>query len=62
MTEHHTPSQAEGDRDDEEPTASSEPRPTPSQAEGDRDDRDDRNDTKESTGTDSDTGPHGAGT
>ncbi|MFC8141321.1 hypothetical protein ACFUKV_06070 [Streptomyces paradoxus] len=31
----HTPSQAEGDRDDEQdPT----PRPTPSQAEGDRDD------------------------
>ena len=56
MTEHHTPSQAEGDRDDEEPTTSSEPRPTPSQGEGDRDD------TEESTGTDSDTGPPGAGT
>ncbi|MEV0240664.1 hypothetical protein AB0I06_12125 [Streptomyces sp. NPDC050674] len=31
----HTPSQAEGDRDDEQDTT---PRPTPSQAEGDRDD------------------------
>ncbi|MFJ5994001.1 hypothetical protein [Streptomyces sp. NPDC092370] len=30
----HTPSQAEGDRDDERDTT---PRPTPSQAEGDRD-------------------------
>ncbi|MEU9568553.1 hypothetical protein AB0D62_01420 [Streptomyces massasporeus] len=30
----HTPSQAEGDRDDEPDTT---PRPTPSQAEGDRD-------------------------
>ncbi|MER7477495.1 hypothetical protein ABTX60_07530 [Streptomyces sp. NPDC126510] len=31
----HTPSQAEGDRDDEQDTT---PRPTPSQAEGDRGD------------------------
>ncbi|MFJ5728063.1 hypothetical protein [Streptomyces paradoxus] len=31
----HTPSQAEGDRDDEQDAT---PRPTPSQAEGDRDD------------------------
>ncbi|WP_159392883.1 hypothetical protein [Streptomyces cyaneogriseus] len=39
MTE-HTPSQAEGDRDDERdtPDRQSPPRPTPSQAEGDRDD------------------------
>ncbi|CAL9533314.1 hypothetical protein SUDANB6_04102 [Streptomyces sp. enrichment culture] len=36
----HTPSQAEGDRDDEQGTAErqSPPHPTPSQAEGDRDD------------------------
>ncbi|MFF7854083.1 hypothetical protein [Streptomyces sp. NPDC007904] len=33
-----TPSQAEGDRDDEELTANGQPRTTPSQAEGDRDD------------------------
>ncbi|MEU0893407.1 hypothetical protein [Streptomyces massasporeus] len=32
----HTPSQAEGDRDGDEPDTT--PRPTPSQAEGDRDD------------------------
>nr|WP_164396662.1 hypothetical protein [Streptomyces harenosi] len=36
----HTPSQAEGERDDE-PTAPDPERPTPSQAEGDRDDSDD---------------------
>ncbi|MEV5881262.1 hypothetical protein AB0L74_00745 [Streptomyces sp. NPDC052020] len=36
----HTPSQAEGDRDDEntEPDRRSPGHPTPSQAEGDRDD------------------------
>ncbi|GAA3497945.1 hypothetical protein GCM10019016_050480 [Streptomyces prasinosporus] len=55
MTEHHTPSQAEGDRDDEERTASAEPRPTPSQAEGDRDD------AEESAGTGGDAGARGTG-
>ncbi|MBR8641530.1 hypothetical protein KEF29_24890 [Streptomyces tuirus] len=39
-----TPSQAEGDRDDEQDTT---PRPTPSQAEGERDD-----DTEDSGTTD----------
>ncbi|KAF3463143.1 hypothetical protein [Streptomyces sp. Tu 3180] len=52
MTEHHTPSQAEGDRDDEERTASAEQRPTPSQAEGDRDDAEESTVTGEGdTGT-----------
>ncbi|GGW81413.1 hypothetical protein [Streptomyces lomondensis] len=36
-----TPSQAEGDRDDEQDTTA---RPTPSQAEGDRDDTDTEDD------------------
>ncbi|WP_180989829.1 hypothetical protein [Streptomyces cahuitamycinicus] len=48
----HTPSQAEGDRDDEQDTT---PRPTPSQAEGDRDDTSPRDegdgDRTETTGT-----------
>ncbi|WP_167409726.1 hypothetical protein [Streptomyces africanus] len=36
----HTPSQAEGDRDDQQdaPDRTAPPHPTPSQAEGDRDD------------------------
>lgn len=37
----HTPSQAEGDRDDEPDTT---PHPTPSQAEGDRDESDTEDD------------------
>ncbi|MFJ7338250.1 hypothetical protein ACIQU3_35960 [Streptomyces sp. NPDC101110] len=46
----HTPSQAEGDRDDERDTT---PRPTPSQAEGDHDDANvpDEGDTPEGSGT-----------
>ncbi|MEU7716669.1 hypothetical protein [Streptomyces tibetensis] len=46
----HTPSQAEGDRDDEQDTT---PRPTPSQAEGDRDDENTQGEreTSESTTT-----------
>lgn len=49
MTE-HTPSQAEGDRGDEQRTAErpSPPHPTPSQAEGDRgDDRASREQSRE---------------
>ncbi|MEU6687366.1 hypothetical protein [Streptomyces sp. NPDC046832] len=49
----HTPSQAEGDRDDEQDTA---PRPTPSQAEGGRDDdTPDESDPPEASGTEQDT-------
>ncbi|GAA2270385.1 hypothetical protein GCM10010234_00820 [Streptomyces hawaiiensis] len=46
----HTPSQAEGDRDDEQDTT---PRPTPSQAEGDRGDENTpgEGDTPEGTAT-----------
>jgi hypothetical protein len=42
----HTPSQAEGDRDDQQdtPDRTAPPPPTPSQAEGDRDDTDTEDD------------------
>ncbi|GAA2523836.1 MULTISPECIES: hypothetical protein [Streptomyces] len=55
MTEHHTPSQAEGGRDDEESTASAEEFPTPSQAEGERDD------AEETGGTGKDAAGRGTG-
>ncbi|MFE1842691.1 hypothetical protein [Streptomyces sp. NPDC059515] len=38
MSEPPTPSQAEGERDDDPDTRPSPPHPTPSQAEGERDD------------------------
>lgn len=55
----HTPSQAEGDRDDQQdtPDRTAAPPPTPSQAEGDRDDTTAEEDDTDSQGSEVPTGP-----